>query len=667
MNIPRPPYIKGENFCANPVAKWGIPQNADSIRNPKVAGTPEHQKFWETELSRILNGYTTGGIFIPGRYYYYLNYKIFDTPSGPMRPYMCDLHLELAYIIEYCKANGRNLIMPKSRRVGASEAGVCMIVDYGYRFGIGYRAGVAAGQEIYVQDFMKKWSADDERMVSEFTIKKLPGGNNKDEKIAGYRVKEENGFRDMGTFNSIVCRTMFQNPNLFKGLYLNDVVAEELGEFEMSTEFYSATKDCLMQGATQVGTFFAWGTGGQMSGDAGKNFEYMYTHPEEFNAEVFFIDARRGLHPFIGGCPDIRDIKEHTPNLQDLTPEERIGVEDTDAAEAYILAERERLLKGRDVKKYIEFCQNRPLDDKEVFAKTVSNKFDQKVLNDIGWELSGLTKKRYNKWKIEFVKTDKGEYVTPLQTKLVPAQDTDKEDECVLISDDGMPNSTVKNLYTCGLDSYDQDESKTSKSLGAMLVRIRSNDLKDTPQNKPVCVVRMRPRRKEIFYEMCLKVAVHYNLVNAVLVDVRQALVMDYFKKNSGEKFLAYRPTKFESENSEQKHEYGVSLNKYSRPRMVAIMQTDVLDNGHKFDFPDLVQELKNYDEFTEGSDNDLADAYGMALMQDVSMELRVRPVDEKEDDRFVMYDHETEDKTYLQNIQQDRDSFGSTKDEDDY
>lgn len=671
MEILRAPYIKSTGFCPNPVVVRGIPKWADSVNNPKCVNTPDYEKYWSEQLHYILHGYTTGGITIPGRYYYYLNFSSFGTVRGRIYPDMVDLHLELAYMIDWCKANHKNFICPKKRRGGLSEVGVRMIIDYGYRFNLKYKGAVVAGLEKHMRGFMKKWDQHNALMVPEFRLKSV---DNKEEKIAQYKVMDPTGEVKKGTFNTIISKTAFQDSNVLKGEEFNDIVLEECGEFEKVKEVIADSKDCLMFGTLQAGNFWLWGTGGLMSG-ASKHFEDIWHNHEDYNMERFFIPATRFFFPYYGGAKDdALNITEKTPNLINLTDEQRIGVEDLEAAEAYILAERAKKAKGKDKAAYVSFCQNNPLTIKEVFARTISNKFDPDVLNEVGFEVES-NKPKYAKWKIEFKKTDKGEYLNPLQTELIPAKDEDEDKNCVLISDDGHPIENAKGIYSFGLDSYDQDESKTSKSLGAMCVRIRDNDFKDAPKNKVVCVVRMRPKRKEVFYEMCLKVAVHYNGIGAVLIDVRNALIIDYFKKNGGVKYLAQRPVKFESEGSEQIHEYGLSLNKFSRPRMVALMQSDVLDNGSKLVFPKLIEELKNYDEFMDGSDNDLADAYGIALVQDASMDYKPKTEDNsKEDERFDLYPNEQEEdlsamsdtyrEKYLNSNQRDSDMFGGGKSE---
>jgi hypothetical protein len=73
-----------------------------------------------------------------------------------------------------------------------------------------------------------------------------------------------------------------------------------------------------------------------------------------------------------------------------------------------------------------------------------------------------------------------------------------------------------------------------------------------------------------------------------------------------------------------------MSINSYSKPLMVGLMQTAVYDYAQNIWFKELISELQNYDEVEIGSDNDLADAYGIALVQDVSVNVAPR------DDSFV-------------------------------
>lgn len=642
--IPNAPYIKGKGYCVNPVVKYGIPACADSRRNKKVIGTAEYESYWEEQLYYCKNGYQTGGLWVPGRFYYYMNFNNMSTINGVITPDMVDLHLELAYLIEYAKANGKNIISAKGRRKGISEFTHKAVIDYGWRFNFpssnalagAYQGAVAAGQDIYAQDFMTKWRAGDALMVPEFRMKKLL--NNDDEVIGGYEIQnEESDWNEEGSKAKIYVRTAFKTGNIFKGLYLNDAIAEEGGEFDKLKEFYSATKDCLMDGDKQIGTFFFYGTGGKINKES-KDFKEIYYNQDAFNFIEFTILAPRFYKPNYGGATrGGQDISEIPNLLKTHKPYELIGVEDIQEAERAIKEKRAEFLKKGQLKEYNEDRQNNPLTKEDIFLSTAVNEFDVNKLNDQLFAIDNNPPKHI-RCKIDWETDSKGEIKQPLATKLVPLPPEDDRKDYVLVHVDYFaPIKTYSHLYCAGIDSYDQDTSRTSKSLGAMCVLIRRNNIPGALELAPIATIRCRPERKEKFYELCLKLSVHYNLIESVLVDVRCPLVIEYFKQRGCERYLAYRPTKFEKENSEQTNTYGVSLNLNSRPQMVSIMQSAIFDFSCNIWFRPLIKELLNFDDVAIGSDNDLADAYGIALMQDVAN--TIAPQDNKDFSYKEMYE----------------------------
>lgn len=618
--ILRPPYYKGKNCCLNPIARYGIPKYVDSRLNPKVKGTPDYEKFWEEQLWYIKNGFQSGGVWIPGRFYYYLNFNYMSTINGIITPDVVDLHFELALLYEYAKSKGKNIIVGKARRKGISEFTHKAVIDYGYRFSYGYNAGIAAGLKDYALDFMTKWNNGDSLMPLEFQTKMLISNN--DEVQAGYEIQDENNqWISKGTKNKIHVRTMFNNPNLFKGLYLNDVVAEECGEFPNLVEFFNATEDTLTDGDKQIGIMMFYGTAGNVN-KGSKDYKYIWEHPDEFNMIKFLAPATRFHKPNYGGATRNGEVIEQIPNLL-LTHKkfELIGVEDEKAAKEFILKKSDKLAKSGNKKKYLEYKQNNPLEEKDMFRKTAVNEFDTEKLNDQEYIVSNSPKK-YSRWVLDWV-TDPNTKLRKIPLEIVarPAKAEDREDSTFLILDKGHPLKGYANLYSGGGDSYDQDTSKTSKSLGAMCVTIRANTIMDAPQIAPVAVICVRPKRKEMFYEMCLKLSVYYNLQGAFLVDAAKPQIIKFFEENYGQQYLALRPKKFESSNSEQTHIHGVLLTRTSRPQMVSLMDTAIYYNGDQIWFDELINQLQNFDEVEEGSDNDLADAYGISLMQNASME----------------------------------------------
>lgn len=633
--ILRPPYIKGKGYVVNPIVKYGIPKEADSRNYPNVIGTVAWEQFWSEELYRIFNGYQTGGLWVPGRYYYYMNYTVMSTITGTINPDATDLHLELAYLIDYCKKNGKNIMIPKGRRRGISEATHPMVIDYGYRFSIDkYQAGVAAGHSKPIDDFITKWKFADTKLPPEFFTGRLT--KNDDEIIAGYAQKNDlNAWEDKGTFNTIYTRTMHSNVNGFKGLFLNDVVVEEVGEFENFLAFFAATKDCLMSNQKQIGSMFVYGTGGSVN-KGSRDFKKAWSREEtnnfiETNNFVRFVADARRFYYYGSATLEHQRLPSESELYKKYKEWQLIGVEDLTLAEKDILKKRETFLKSGNLKDYNEFLQNNPITEAEIFRKTVINNFDVNKLNTQVSIIDALSHPKWTKYKLEWVKDDKGMIKVPLAVKRLALKPHEDQDVCIWMLDGGEPQLNFTNRYCAGIDSYNVDQSKSSKSLGAMLVLDRQTKI-------PVACISCRPKRKETFFEMCIMLSVHYKMYNNVLGDIGSDTIIKHFEQHGCYSYLADRPKKFESEHSEQSHEKWVRLTDYSRPRMVGIMQSHVTDFCQEIWFPELLNQLGNYDEVEKGSDNDLADAYGIALMQDLSYDIAPRNEDEtKMDDRYKM------------------------------
>jgi hypothetical protein len=184
-------------------------------------------------------------------------------------------------------------------------------------------------------------------------------------------------------------------------------------------------------------------------------------------------------------------------------------------------------------------------------------------------------------------------------------------------------------LDCAGIDSYDQNQAKASKSLGSMVVFRRQHTIPGYPTWLPIALIRNRPKYKEQFYDLCIKLAIYYDLQESVLVDIGAGMIIKHFIDSGNSQYLSRRPRKFESPNSQQTHDYGVSLNSYSKPKMVAALQTLFDFHTDKIWFEHILSEALNYDEHEIGSDNDSVDALGIALMKAIDMDSI--PMDEDE------------------------------------
>ena len=621
----RPPYFKGKGFCPNPIVVYGIPSYADSMRDKNVIGTSQYIEFWEEELRRIHNGYQTGGWWIPGRYYYYLNYSVMqDNKGGNINPDIDDLHMELAYLIEYCKNYGKNLMIPKARRKGISEATHKMVIDYGWRFTYNYKAGIASGKKDFIEDFVKKLRYGWMYLPPEFYTN--PELNNDDEIIAGYSEKNHlNSYVQAGTRNTIYTRTIHTDATGFKGNYYRDIVVEEIGETEKFLEFWRGTKSALTDGiGNQIGSAFCYGTGGNMD-KGSKDFKKAWSRNEKEN----FIDTNNFIRFLIpaqrfniyGGASDVgRRIPKESKLLKEYQPYQLIGVEDVELSLANILKARAILIKQSDKKDYYEHLQNEPINEQEIFSKTIVNNFNSEALSSQQAVLDMQAHPKWTKYKLDWAKDKQG--LMTMNVEIKALADGDDDSACVWILDDGHPVKNYQSRYCGGIDGYQIDQSKNSKSLGGMCVLDRMTKI-------PVAVICCRPPQKEIFFELCIKLSIYYNMHRNVLGDLGSDAVMKHFELFGCYGLLADRPKKFETLISDQSHAKWVRLTDYSKPKMIGLMQFHVNNHCDKIWFPELLSQIITYDEGAKDSDNDLADAYGIALMQDISFDVAPRDTED--------------------------------------
>lgn len=627
------PIIKSRSFCPNPVVKYGIPQYADSRYNKKLIGTAAWREYWERQIYYCIAGYNTGGMWIPGRYYYYLNFFPISTPGrGIHYPVFVDMDYEFFLLVEKAKQEGYGVICVKARRKGLSFK-IISIIDHGMRFNDSeYHAGICGSLEIYAETIYSKFRKAEQTVPPEFRMNRKQDDNGA---LFTYKMKTDQGMIEAGSFNQILVKTMFANTNVFKGQHLDDCVFEEAGENSALESCYNATKDCFMLGSRMVGTPFVNGTAGGMK--ESKEFKKMWDNADAHKLLKFWVSRRKIYFPNYAGAENEKgSIEEDIPYIinQFPVPHERVGMQDEKRAEEHFQKELKNLLKGKDRKSFIEFVQNNPGNIKEAFQTFASNHYDTDILMTAGMRITG-SEYTYKAYVLDWQKDNIGNIAQPRRV-IARLADTnpssskyDPEWSYVYITDDGMPNAAYRKLHVAGLDGYNQDRSDTSNSLGAMAVRrcqpkIGKEDDNSIIGRKPVCIYYQRPPRKEMFFEICLKISFFYKLTGDVLCDAMSDHVIEYFKNNGGERFLAKRPRAFESEKSEQTHLYGIKFTgKDTRPRMEGLIQSDIIDNGSIWEFPQLIQDCLGYNQDDgERNDKDLHDAHGMSIMQEVARKI---------------------------------------------
>lgn len=649
--------IKSRGFSPAPIADFGIPDFANSAANKNVIGTTAHEDWWNEQFNYCINGYTTGGIFIPGRYYYYLNFcTISSIGRGRHHPDFVDLDLEFFRLVDEAKRTYKGIIMPKARRIGASEKAVSLL-SHGMRFTHEeYRAGVCAGVEKYVESFYKKLKGDNSTKEPELMLHFLTQG---EEMKAGWVEQTTSGWVEKGSKNLVLCRTMFSSGNVFKGELLNDCIFEEAGEFKKLIEGFGATQDCFAVGPKMVGFPLVFGTGGAMQ-TSSKDFAQMWSEAESYNLLKFDVLAPRLLKGYFVGSKNEKGIvEEHCPNVfekyKDYHREQIRGIEDVEEATRVILNTRKQLSTLKNRKKYWDYVQNNPLVIGDVFLKFSGNNFDPEALAEQQMYLDQLATPKYGRFVLSWKKNTDGSFVQPLAVDFTPAPIETPDELCVLVHEKGMPDVVkhYQNLVLQGVDSYDQDRSDTSKSLGSSIIGYRKGNPINPACRIPIAIYCERPRRKEIFWDISLMMSVAWNTApHNTMIDAAKPGIIYHYKANGCRRYLAYRPLSFESDKSEQTHEFGVLFTTSSKslPQMISIAQSWVLDEIHECVFPIVIHHFTHYDTTVTDSDNDTADAWFCWLARDADMKRQAtQETGEEEDPMQLPYYEEDADGNVIQ------------------
>jgi len=622
--------LKKKGFDPSPVA-GKVPYWADEISNPSSINTVAYRDFWDEQIDRCINGYMTAGLKIPGRYYYYLNFMPLKGLMGGLYPLYVDLDLEFWERVDYVKEYKKmGMITPKARRRGLSEKAKT-ILSHGLRFIEGYRGGITGGLETYVNGIREKFEYGENSLRKELRLNVLR--NNEKTYQIGYETKDPvGGYVEEGYGGMLSFETMYDDPHKLEGEYFHDLLCEESGQYKLLGEVIESIKPALMFGSQMIGSFWIWGTGGNILSTS-KDFKDLWDNADTYDLIRFAVDGTRIYWPFFGNPladsfkdEDTGKTIDAIPNLRKYKPYQIIGCEDVDAAKEYILKKRIEYAKLPNKKRLKKHNQNFPLTIDEMFTSGGSNNFNDEKIYEKLFDIEGKLD-NYREVILEWM-YDKEDLEGEPRLIARPAKKNDPEWKRVWVLQE--PMREIIDLDVAGIDSYNQDQTRTSSSLGCMVVvrqgnRVNMVDRGIRKSEYVVCMYYYRPPRKEEFYEMCLKIATWYDLKRNVMCSAEQDFVIDYFKKNNGLKYLSPRPRTFDAKNTQQVHKYGAKITVGNQDLAMGTAQSWVEDYVQDCEFPALLRDLLAYDEEYIGTDWDSVDALIYAKMRIEDMRTRPR------------------------------------------
>lgn len=587
-------------------------------------GTLQYNAFWKEQTRRIIEGYKpTGGTWIPGNYYFYLNFsKIHGLAPGARRkgmisPIYRDQDHEYYLEVHNAKEGGYGIIVLKARRKGFSYMNANILLHEWICFAHSEN-GIGAQKELYVQDFKKKMMLSYNELPPQLRPKILR--DNEELLMSGYKVKEDGVWVEKGMKSMVHFRVM-DNPGAFRGTSLNYMVFEEAGEFLKLKKGYQANEECFRDGAIQFGTPIIGGTSNQMEIESDDYME-MFMDADKYNLKAVFISAAKVYPGFFDMSKGISDIKGATADIEKR-------------------AELKR--QTGDISDLYAFRQEMPLEIEHAFLRTGGSPFRLDLLNK---QIANInTNKRFDivrRGRLDWPKDENGKEIfggKPVWVEDFGELDLkNPEKELFPFEIVEMPLDDYKNCDVAAVDPYhiddDLEEIKKNgkvgkdRSKGCMAVYRRFVNT-NVPCEMPVAFYTDRPESKAEFYENCLKLAIFYDC--QVLVEYNDSPFLNYFIDNKFGRFLKERPRSADSPYSVVSNKYGVHMKAHQKKIVTELLDEYIKNHWEDIYFLKLLVELCVY-----GTKNtDRAMAFGMALLHDMDNLRKVKPKEEEKEEKM--------------------------------
>ncbi len=549
------------HLAYQPTIKYGIPNAKPWER--------EYQEFWTEQVKRCVKGYhPPGHEWIPGRYYFYLNFcKISTAYSGGKRkirehPYYRDMDLEYFKTIEDAREKGKGIIYLKARRKGATMANIGGIAVYEMTIPNGNEIGLGCFSEDQVGAFKSRFEDIYATLPDFFKQKRII--SNKDQVKFGDIVKTTDNVEvEVGSKNTMYFKDFYNKTGAFRGHSLTFLLFEEAGENPLLKPSFLVSEECWKEGAYQFGTPIIFGTSNQIN-NGQKDLEEMWYEADKYNLIPFFVPASKVYFPFF-------DLKT--------------GVSDVVKAEEDILKRRIQKKSGVDKLAYYTYMQEMPLKVTDCFMIGASGIFNLELIHS----------------QQEFLKDDKRARGMVSRGNLEWERDIDgnpmKTVEWIVdprgkmymlyppIEEEGVDSPDMG-----GVDPYRKIKSETSDSQGSLHI-YRDVTHMDIPDELPVFEYMDRPSSKEEFYDNCAKAAVWYNA--KLLVEDTDEEFFSWFKSNGFGSYLKEAPLVYKTVWTKASNQHGYNISGAGKKsHLIDCVNDYVNKHCHNIYFPKLLGEM---------------------------------------------------------------------------
>lgn len=526
------------------------------------SGTSEYYQFWDEEMNRCINGYTTDdGDYITGYNYFYINYcpiqRIVHTvkklPDGTTKviktrslqfPDFYDYDYYFFLAMAEAEEKGKHMCVLKSRRKGYSYKNAAMACRNYYLIPNSKTYIYASNKQYLTEDgiLTKAWDYMD------FIDKNTAWGkkrsvNTSMRKRAGFFTKDEFGNEiEMGYKSEIIGVSLKDNPDATRGKAGKLIIFEEAGSFPELGAAWQIARPSVEQDGIAFGTMVAFGTGG----DPGSSFEAlrdMFYNPDGYNCLSFeniwdsaVSNTKCGF--FIPQYTNL-DIRNEDGKRIYMDDDGNTNVK---LSLQYILDERKIVIQNATSPVAVDrYVAERCITPQEACLEFNGNIFPKKELQEqLG--LIRTNKALQNHKQVGDLIFDQSGQLKWIPKKLgditkYPLGKDDDPKGSIVIWEHPVKDAPL-GLYIIGVDPYDHDQSGTN-SLGSSIVYKRFQSF-ESYYDIIVAEYTGRPATAEEYYENLRKLAIYYNA--RIMYENERKGLFPYFTAKHCDYLLADQP-----------------------------------------------------------------------------------------------------------------------------
>lgn len=531
-------------------------------------GTKDYYDYWEQQEKYCIEGMVVAGTWIPGRFYFYLNFfpitKLHKDDIGKLHgrrvlsfPSFWECHYDYAmfkhiawhggYFKGVHSPGGKHIICAKARGTGMSYFEAADGV-YNYNFIEPSRSYYFAAQEKF--------------LIQDGILNKVEDGLNHINKYSSYwkqnRLKKSTTMQQIASFQNSQGQIM-GSMNEIAGVIVNKtdnvrgkrgikLVFEEGGAFKRLEDALSVSIDTIKAGKTYVGQISVIGTGGE-EGESILGLEANFFNPSKFDFLEFNNIFEEGYEATKIGLFIPAYMKEESGMDEN-------GNVDKTKSLAITLAQRKKLEEKGDSKVLDRMMAENPIYPSEAFMRFSVNPFSINLIDrrirrlETDTVLQGFIKYGRLDYSssseavngVEFFVMSK-EQARPID--YYPHKNTGDLSGCVTIYEPPyitFEGKVPAGMYQIACDPYYKDDAEDRTSLWVTYVLKQPNQFNNNNYNTIVASYIGRPNKLNSAIETTFMLSNYYNCtVQAELGGGGRALI-DYAKNRKIMNKIEFEP-----------------------------------------------------------------------------------------------------------------------------